>query len=220
MPECAGTPTRRARRRHVRPPAEPWRRRCRCRRVAGPAGRQPAEAADRHGRSAEAAPAAPGAQAPQAGRAPRADPADAGHHARAAGRRAHHHRGAGGAAVGQRSGAVPPLRQQGADVRGADRVHRIQRVHAGQPDPRARGRRRRADAAHRHRAAAVRREEPGHDAGDGRRRAGLRARAPDRAHEPVLRPRRIAAAPDACAWPPKPPARARRRWTRRRWPRR
>ena len=89
------------------------------------------------------------AQAAQAGRAPRADPADAGHDARAARRRAHHHRRAGGQAVGQRSGAVPPLRQQGADVRGPDRVHRIQRVHAGQPDRRARGRRRRAGAAHR-----------------------------------------------------------------------
>ena len=85
---------------------------------------------------------------------------------------------------------------------------------------RARGQRRAAGPAHRRGAAAVRREEPRHDAGDGRRCAGVRARAADRAHEPVLRPRRIAAAPE--------PARrgrcrrlaARRRSTRRRWPRR
>ena len=41
-----------------------------------------------------------------------------------------------------RGRAVPPLRQQGADVRGADRVHRAERLHARQPDRRARDRRR------------------------------------------------------------------------------
>ena len=56
-----------------------------------------------------------------------------------------------------------------------------QRVHAGQPDHRARDRRaprRRSSIVAR--AAAVRREEPRHDARDGRRRAGVRERAPAR----------------------------------------
>ena len=140
-------------------------------------------------------------------------------HARAARRRAHHHRRAGRQARRQRSRAVPPLRQQGADVRGPDRVHREQRVHAGQPDRRARDRRRRAGAQGAHRAAAVRREEPRHDARDGRRRAGVRERPPARAHEPVLRPHRVAAAPEPARARPRRPARRRRRSTPTRRPR-
>ena len=55
------------------------------------------------------------------------------------------------------------------------------------------------------RAAPVRREESGHDAGDGRRCAGLRERAAADPHEPVLRAHRVAAAPEPA------PARRRRR---------
>ena len=40
-----------------------------------------------------------------------------------------------------RGRALPPLREQGADVRGPDRVHRAERLHARQPDRRARDRR-------------------------------------------------------------------------------
>ncbi len=69
------------------------------------------------------------------------------------------------------------------------------------------------------RAAAVRREEPGHDPRDGRRCAGVRERSPARAHEPVLRPHRVAAAPEPARRPPKPRARPRRRWMRMRAPR-
>ena len=129
---------RRARRRHVRPTSEPWRRRRRS--APGCAGRRTRRRGRGHrsraGRSRRRCASA------RARRAPRADPADAGRDARAARRRAHHHRRAGGQARGQRGRAVPPLRQQGADVRGPDRVHRAERVHAGQPDRRARDRRR------------------------------------------------------------------------------
>ena len=115
----------------------------------------------------------------------------------AARRRAHHDRGARGEARCLRGGALPPLREQGADVRGPDRVHRAERLHARQPDRRARA----PTPARRcskilDRAAPVRREEPGHDARHGRRCAGVRERAPARAHEPVLRPHRVAAAPE------------------------
>jgi TetR/AcrR family transcriptional regulator len=41
--------------------------------------------------------------------------------------------------------------------------------------------------AHRRHADPVRRKEPGHDPRDGRRRPGVRERAPAAAHEPVLR---------------------------------
>ena len=134
MPECAGTPGRRAADAmpdHLRALATPMRR---------SRHRRSASGTSQARRGCAAVAPATGAQAADAGRAPRADPADAGHDARAARGRAHHHRGAGRAAVGQRSRAVPPLRQQGADVRGADRVHRIERLHAGQPDHRARRR--------------------------------------------------------------------------------
>ena len=83
----------------------------------------------------------PVAQAPAPRRASAADSRDVGDDAAGARRRAHHHRGAGGQAVGFGSGAVPPFREQGADVRGPDRVHRAERLHARQPDRRARAER-------------------------------------------------------------------------------
>ena len=135
------------------------------------------------------------AQAPEARRTPRADPADAGRDARGAGRRTHHDRRARGEAVRQRGRALSAFREQGADVRRPDRVHRVEHLHADPPDHRTRHRPVVAGPPHRFHAVAIRREESRHGARDGRRRARVRERAPVRAHEPVLRQDRIAAAP-------------------------
>ena len=162
-----------------------------------------------------------GAQAPQARRAPGADPADAGRPC---------------SSSPAPSASPPPRWPRGCEVSEAalyrhfaskaqmfegliefiessvfTLVNQIVERETGGAD---------AGAAHRHRAAAVRREEPGHDARDGGRCAGVRARAADRAHEPVLRPRRVAAAPEPARWRPRPRARPRPRSTPRRWPRR
>ena len=58
-----------------------------------------------------------------------------------------------------RGGALPAFREQGADVRGADRVHRDDALHAHQQDRDRHARRRRAGAADRRGAAGLRREE-------------------------------------------------------------
>ena len=84
----------------------------------------------------------------------------------------------------------------------------VNQIAEREPDPARRRRSAIADGA-----AAVRREEPGHDAGDGRRRAGVRERAPAGAHEPVLRPRSSRSCARACAPAPRPRARPRRRST-------
>ena len=69
------------------------------------------------------------------------------------------------------------------------------RVHAGEPDHRARDGRRRCrhppGRQGRPHAAAVCREKSRHDARHGGRRAGVRERAPAAAHEPVFRQDRI-----------------------------
>ena len=75
---------------------------------------------------------------PKPGERRRADPADPREHARAARRRPHHHRCARCEARRVGGRAVPPFRQQGADVRRPDRVRRAKCVHADQPDPGAR----------------------------------------------------------------------------------
>ena len=71
-------------------------------------------------------------------RTPAADPADARDDAREPARREGDDRRAGGEARRVRGRALPPLREQGADVRRADRVHRDDAVLARQQDPRPR----------------------------------------------------------------------------------
>src|SRR5581483_3384580 len=125
---------------------------------------------------------------------PPADPANACGDAAGAARRAHYDGRAGGASRCVRSGALPPFREQGADVRRIDRVHRDHAVQSHQQDCERDLRRSGAGAANGCRAAGLRREESGHDARADRRCAGERGRAPAGAHEPVLRPGRSRAA--------------------------
>ncbi len=93
-----------------------------------------------------------------------------------------------------RSGAVPPLRQQGPDVRRPDRVHRDDGLRADQRDQHARDVRSEAGAVDRRDAARVLADQQGHDARADRRCAGQRERAPAGTHEPADRAHRIVAA--------------------------
>ena len=131
-------------------------------------------------------------------RTPPPDPADARGDARESARREGDDRGARGEARRLGGRALPALREQGADVRGADRVHRDDAVHAHQQDRRPR---RTDGVAQAQQIVAVllgfAEKNPGHDARADRRRAGQRGRAAAGADEPALRPHRGGAAPGA-----------------------
>ena len=110
-----------------------WRPRPRARRARSAARSGGASSAACWARSSAAS--ARGSTMAKTGRAQGADPADARGDARGPEGRAHHHGAARRAAGRLRGGALPPLRQQGADVRGPDRVHRADRLQPGQQDP-------------------------------------------------------------------------------------
>src|SRR5271154_2711047 len=118
------------------------------------------------------------------------DPADARRHAGKPEGRTHHDGAARRTPRGLGGGSLPALLQQGADVRGPDRVHRADRLHPGEPDPGGREGRDEADRVDDRDTARLRPEEPGNDPRAHWRCAGERGRTPADTGEPAYRPPR------------------------------
>ena len=127
----------------------------------------------------------PARKRPKPWRAPHPDPADAGVHARAAGRRTHHHRRAGRPVDVSEAALYRHFASKAQMFEGLIEFIESPDLHARQPDRRTRERRppRRCASCSPCCCSSARRTR--HDARDGGRRAGVRERVAG-AHEPVL----------------------------------